>query len=112
MAKKEWMLRNKKVWVVSYRYSDKHGDEGTVIVGAYTTREKANEACEKSVEHYLTSFGGVDKDGKITDAISEIGNDDAEGMTLAKARKAMSVTIIDPSGGTWCDWNITETKLV
>ncbi len=102
---------DKRVWVVSYRYSNRHGEEGTTIIGAYTTPLMAKEACEKDVENYLTSFGGVDKYGKITDAISEIDDNDAEGMPLAKARKAMSVTI-DHSGGTWRDWNMTETKLI
>ena len=106
MAKKE---KKQKVWVASYRFEDRHGPEGMGIIGVFTTKKKAQEACGDNIEMYLREFEAIDDNGKVNDTICSIDGDTAEGVTLEDARNAESINVDDD--GTWCEWSIDEAEV-
>ena len=101
--------KRQKVWVVTYRYEDRHGPEGMGIIGVYFDREKADNDCGDNIENYLREFEALGDDGKVTDAVSEIDGETAEGTSLADARKATRINVDDC--GTWCEWDISEVEI-
>jgi len=102
MAKEE----KQKVWVAHYRFEDRHGPSGMGIIGVFSTKGKAEKAKGDNIENYLRELEAFDDEDKVNDAVSTIDGEEAEGVTLAEARKAESIDI--DGNGTWCEWDISE----
>ena len=101
--------QKQKVWVVTYRYEDRHGPNGMGIIGVYFDKDKAEKDCGDNIENYLREFEAIDDEGKVTDAVSEIDGETAEGTSLDAARKAEHINVDD--SGTWCEWDISEEEI-
>lgn len=98
------------VYVVFYRYSDRHGSDGARIVGVFRKKEDAIKAKSKDIKDYLQSLELLKSDGTFDiDSISEIDGAAAEGMTL---EDVLNANCIDVDGdGTWCEWLISKKTI-
>lgn len=99
------------VYVAYYRYSDRHGSEGTSILGVRRKKEKAEKLKSEDIRKYLQNNGLLKSDGTLdTSSISEIDGDDAEEKTI---EDALSAEFINVDGeGTWCEWYISEEPVL
>ena len=98
------------VYVVSYRYSDRHGSDGASIVGVFRNKEDAKKAKSNDIKNYLLGLELLKCDGTFDiDSILEIDGDSAEGMTL---EDVLNANCIDVDGdGTWCEWSISKKNI-
>lgn len=98
------------VYVVSYRYSDRHGSDGASIVGVFRNKEDAKKAKSNDIKNYLLGLELLKCDGTFDiDSILEIDGDSAEGMTL---EDVLNANCIDVDGdGTWCEWSISKKTI-
>ena len=93
------------VYVVSYRYSDRHGSDGASIVGVFRNKDKAEKAKSKDIKGYLKSQELLKPDGTLnTYAIMEIDGKAAEFQTLDDVLNANCINV--DGEGTWCEWSI------
>lgn len=98
------------VYVVSYRYSDRHGSDGASIVGVFRNKDDAAKAKSKDIKGYLKSQELLNPDGTLnTCAIMEIDGKAAESQTLGDALNAGCINV--DGDGTWCEWSITKKTI-
>lgn len=99
------------VYVAYYRYSDRHGSEGSSILGVRRKKEDAEKLKSENIQNYLQNNGLLNSDGTLdTGSLTEIDGESADGKTLEDALTADSINV--DGEGTWCEWDISEEPVL
>lgn len=103
-----------KVFVITCRWNDRHGDDGLDTPIVRKTIEKAREVLIAKVTNYLNIHDVLAEDGKtiLKENYCECSHDAKSLDDLAEQMKAENGFSINMDGsGTWAEFDINEAEV-